>query len=245
MEYQKYQVGLLEKIAIAAVSVITAVAISYLFYNSFLGALASPIIYIFARRMYVKGRLDKRYDKLTTEFIDALRSISNALLAGYSIENAWTEAEKELAILHGNNSLMCEELGEMNRRNKMSVPLEKSLQEFAERTGLEDIQSFSQVFSFAKRSGGSLVDIIENTTYRISEKHEVKREIQVSIASKQLEQRVMSGIPILMVAYLRLTSPEYMANLYGNLLGVGFMTGCLVIYAGAMYFASKIMDIKV
>ena len=32
--------------------------------------------------------------QLAKEFVDTLRSISAALLAGFSIENAWKEAEK-------------------------------------------------------------------------------------------------------------------------------------------------------
>ncbi len=43
--------------------------------------------------------------QLAKEFVDTLRSISAALLAGFSIENAWKEAEKEILALYGEKIL--------------------------------------------------------------------------------------------------------------------------------------------
>ena len=57
----------------------------------------------------VKGR-EAIQSRLAKEFLDALRSISAALLAGCSIENAWREAEREMKELYGDNAAMKIEL---------------------------------------------------------------------------------------------------------------------------------------
>ena len=221
------------------------VIVSLLFYDSFWGIAASPFIYVICSSIYRKSRIKARKDQLTGQFIDALKSIANAMSAGYSMENACLEAQKEMEMLYGTEAYMYQELAEINRSQKMSVALEKSIEEFANRTKIEDIMSFSQIFSFAKRNGGSMVEIIESTTYKINAKYETQKEIEVSIAAKKMEQRVMSALPIFMVAYLRLTSPEYLSRIYGNALGITFMTGCLMVYAIALIGAERIMDIKV
>lgn len=232
-------------IKIVAVDIAICGTVSYLFYNSLWGLVLTPIGYVVALRIYRNNQIEKQKSKLTAEFIDGLRCVSNALMAGYSLENAWIEAQKELALMHGEDSIMCIEFGEMNRCQKMSIPLEKSLENFAKQSEVEDILTFSEIFSFAKRSGGSFVDIIESTTYKINAKYETNNEISVTIASKKLEQKVMNVVPVFIVAYMRVTSPDYMECLYGNPLGISFMTCCLVVYAMALVLAEKIINIKV
>lgn len=245
LEYNTYKFNPLEVISMVAGCLGITVIVSLLFYDSFWGIAASPFIYVICSSIYRKSRIKARKDQLTGQFIDALKSIANAMSAGYSMENACLEAQKEMEMLYGTEAYMYQELAEINRSQKMSVALEKSIEEFANRTKIEDIMSFSQIFSFAKRNGGSMVEIIESTTYKINAKYETQKEIEVSIAAKKMEQRVMSALPIFMVAYLRLTSPEYLNRIYGNALGITFMTGCLMVYAIALIGAERIMDIKV
>ena len=245
LEYDTYKFNPLEVISMVAGCLGITVIVSLLFYDSFWGIAASPFIYVICSSIYRKSRIKARKDQLTGQFIDALKSIANAMSAGYSMENACLEAQKEMEMLYGTEAYMYQELAEINRSQKMSVALEKSIEEFANRTKIEDIMSFSQIFSFAKRNGGSMVEIIESTTYKINAKYETQKEIEVSIAAKKMEQRVMSALPIFMVAYLRLTSPEYLNRIYGNALGITFMTGCLMVYAIALIGAERIMDIKV
>ena len=245
LEYDTYKFNPLEVISMVAGCLGITVIVSLLFYDSFWGIAASPFIYVICSSIYRKSRIKARKDQLTGQFIDALKSIANAMSAGYSMENACLEAQKEMEMLYGTEAYMYQELAEINRSQKMSVALEKSIEEFANRTKIEDIMSFSQIFSFAKRNGGSMVEIIESTTYKINAKYETQKEIEVSIAAKKMEQRVMSALPIFMVAYLRLTSPEYLSRIYGNALGITFMTGCLMVYAIALIGAERIMDIKV
>ena len=245
LEYDTYKFNPLEVIFMVAGCLGITVIVSLLFYDSFWGIAASPFIYVICSSIYRKSRIKARKDQLTGQFIDALKSIANAMSAGYSMENACLEAQKEMEMLYGTEAYMYQEMAEINRSQKMSVALEKSIEEFANRTKIEDIMSFSQIFSFAKRNGGSMVEIIESTTYKINAKYETQKEIEVSIAAKKMEQRVMSALPIFMVAYLRLTSPEYLSRIYGNALGITFMTGCLMVYAIALIGAERIMDIKV
>ena len=55
----------------------------------------------------------------------------------------------------------------------------------------------------------------------------------------------MNGIPVFILAYLKLTSADYMEVLYGNMVGIIFMTVCLVAYGGAILLSEKIVNISV
>ena len=245
MDYSKYKMSFKEKTLVIIVSILATLVIAYLFYDSMLGIIFAPLFIAILSRLYRNSKIKGQKDRLTREFIDFLKNVSSALIAGYSIENAWVEAQKELGLLHGTKSLMYKEVSEMNRAVTINVPIEAVLEKFALRTEVDDIISFVEIFSFAKRSGGDFVGIIDSTTNRICQKYETYREIEVSLASKRMEQKIMNGIPIFILAYLRLTSADYMQVLYGNIMGITFMTVCLVMYGGAIFLSEKIINISV
>ena len=243
MDYRVYQLSRKEVCrSIALAGLLTAV-VAYLFYASWLGIVFFPVfIWFFMKRQKKAGR-EQMQIQLAREFMDTLRSISAALLAGFSIENAWKEAEKEILALYGIKSYMYQEVKEMNCSISLNQPLEALLADFSARSGNMDIAGFSEVFSFAKRSGGNFVTIIDATSRHMRVRYETEREIQVQIASRKMEQKVMNVIPVFILAYLKVTSMDFLNVLYGNVAGALFMTVCLAAYGGAIVLAEKIMPI--
>ena len=55
----------------------------------------------------------------------------------------------------------------------------------------------------------------------------------------------MVCMPMVIKLYIRLTSPEYIDVLYGNVMVIIVMTICLLIYAAAVMLAQKITDINI
>lgn len=174
-----------------------------------------------------------------------MAGLSTALRTGYSMENAMMEAEKDMRLIYEGDSRIMQELMLMNRQLKMNMPVEQVWEEFAARTNQEDVQNFTAVFVIAKRSGGDTVAILRNAISQISDKIEVKREIDTVMAEKQLEFKVMSFIPLGIIAYMHVSFPEFMDVLYKNIIGVVVMTGCLAAYGGAYYLGRKIIAIEV
>lgn len=89
----------------------------------------------------------------------------------------------------------------------MNLTFEDALGDFAARSGLDDVKNFADVFLAARKSGGELMRIITRTAEIIGEKIRIQEEILTATASKRMEQRIMSGIPVLIVIYIELTSP--------------------------------------
>lgn len=245
MDYKKYTLSIKEKLIVVMQTIIVAFIVSYLFFDSFIALIFIPIIYAIIYKKKKFSGLQNQKLELTKQFMEALKNVSTALLAGYSVENAWKEAQKEVGHLYGKDSYIHKELEEMNRLIAMNIPVEEILQKFAERSGVEEINTFAEIFAFAKRSRGNFGQIIETTTYRMWEKFETLREIQVSVASKKMEQNIMNVIPIGMLAYLRIASSDYMSVMYGNVFGVVFMMICLIMYVFVIFLAEKMLDINI
>lgn len=187
----------------------------------------------------------KRNLELQKQFGELLQMTAAALKSGYSIENAFVEARKDFVKLYGEESLMGVEAKNLNQQTALNIPLEQILDDLAERSGLEEIQSFAQVLHFAKRSGGDFIKIFQTTVEKIRQKGEVSREIETVMAAKKLEQRIMNLVPMGILLYVSICSPEFIQELYGNALGIGVMSGCLILYGVAYQLSRHIVSIQV
>lgn len=242
MDYRVYHLSRKEVCkSITLAGLLTAV-VAYLFYASWLGIVFFPVfIWFFMKRQKKQGENKCRYSLQGNLWIPFGVSVQLCLLVFY--RNAWKEAEKEILALYGKKSYMYQEVKEMNCSISLNQPLEALLADFSARSGNMDIAGFSEVFSFAKRSGGNFVTIIDATSRHMRVRHETEREIQVQIASRKMEQKVMNVIPLFILLYLKVTSMDFLNVLYGNVAGALFMTACLAAYGGAIVLAEKIMTI--
>ena len=176
-----------------------------------------------------------------------IRILSVNLQAGNSAENSFAYTLKEMQKIFGNKSDMTKECETIVKGLQNNIVLEKLISSFGERSHIEEITEFAEVFSIAKRSGGNLKEVMEVvlTSEVIDTKIELKREFKTLISSKQFEHRLMCLIPFLIVGYIGVTSPGYFEVFYGNTKGVLIMSICLLVYIGAFVWGEKIANIKI
>ncbi len=219
--------------------------IAYVFYRSlrvFLVLLPLAVLHPVFRREELRGRRSKR---LASEFREGITVLSSSIAAGFSFENAMKESETELRHLYGERSLIAAEFGYINHRVSMNVPIEKAWEEFALRSGSDDIRNFARVVRVAKRSGGELNSIIAHSADIIGDKIRIEDEILTMTAAKRLEQRIMNLVPVFIVVYIELSSPGFFDMMYSGLTGRVIMTGCLAVYLLAVRLSGKILSIEV
>ena len=195
--------------------------------------------------LYEKKWRQEQLGKLERQFKEAIQIMSGALSAGYSVENAVAVSVRELEQLYGPGEMIVREFARMAGELKMNRPVEEVFQSFADRSGLEEAERFSQIFQIAKRSGGRLVSIICRTVSIMEDRGQVKEEIRTMTASVQFEQKVMSVIPFLMIVYVDMTSPGFFQVMYDTAMGKIVMSCCLAVYLLSCYLSRKILNIKV
>ena len=217
-----------------------------LFYRSLLWVLliGTPLCFLQYRRLKRKWEQQYRW-QLNLEFKEGLQGLAAALNAGYSIENAIEESRRDLMVVYGKESLLSWEFQVMLEQLKLNRPVEQVMDEFAARSGVQDIKSFAEVFRTARRSGGNLVEITRTSADRIGEKIEVSREIHTMIAGKQMEGRIMNIVPLGMILYFWICSPGFLDGFYGGIRGRIEMSVFLMIYLAAYLLSEKICRITV
>ncbi len=174
-----------------------------------------------------------------------IMSLSTALNAGYSIENAFRESYRDMVGLYGEDSIMALELKDFIKQLQIGINIEDILYDYGNRTEIEDIKDFAEVFILAKRSGGDLNKMIGHTVNILKEKEETESEVEVLLSGKKFEQRIMSFVPFGILIYLRISSRGFLDPLYHNPGGFLVMTLCLLVYAAAFFLAERIGNVKV
>lgn len=244
-DYDRYVLSGKEMFVCTLKALLVTGGFSYLFYRSWLGILALPIVWRVLWKREIKSGTALRKQRLSVQFKDAILMVTAGIQSGSSVENAFLETEREMVSLYGAQSEMGRELAAVRKGLTNRVPLEKMLLDLGRRSGVEEIRDFTEVFAAAKRIGGNMKEIIKRTADLTGQRMEVEREIMTLLASRKYEQKVMMLIPFLLYGYMQISSDGFFDILYHNTAGVVVMTLCLILYLGSCMLSEKIMDIWV
>ena len=237
-----YKVSKKEKAVVIMVIFMAIIIISILFYGTIYAVvillpLGVPLYWEQKRRI-----INKKKKELKVQFKDMLMVMSDSLKTGYSVSNALKESYKDMVSMYGRYSYICEELRIMISKIKLNVREEDIFKDFAKRTGLREAILFSRIFSVAKKTGGNMTEVIGSVTDSIVLKENVREEIEVSTTEKKTEQKIMTLIPMALILYVKMMSPDFLNIMYETNAGRIVMTICLVLYVLAFLWAQKIVE---
>ena len=199
--------------------------ISYLMYRNLLFAV---VIIPFAGKIksYVTESIIKRRKRrYTAEFKDFLFMASTSIGAGRSMKDAIRESIPSLTNIYGNRSILAKDLAKAYER--MDAGGENDivvLSDLAESSTLEDVYDFVTIYAICKKTGASLINALNKAAGVIMEKMSIEREIDELIRRKESEGLVIFAMPALIILFLNITAPDYIAPLYETAAGRIIMT---------------------
>ncbi|MDO5344742.1 MAG: type II secretion system F family protein [Lachnospiraceae bacterium] len=219
--------------------------ISHLFFRSWLAFLLFfPGAALFLREQK-KLLLKKRKIRMQSQFLTGMQLVCTSLQAGYAVENAFREALQELGKIYDEDAFIIREFRFLVKQIGLNRTVEALLMDLGNRSGVEDIRNFAEVFSTAKRTGGDLIAITRNTVSSIQQKQETMQEIETSLSGKVMERNMMSAIPLFMIGYVEMTSPGFLDVMYHNTAGLAVMSACLLVYGIAFLWGRKVTEIQI
>lgn len=201
-------------------------------------AAAFSVFYCICRQRQL-GR--ERIRLLNLHFKDFLCSIHTSMAAGYSLENAVRAAAADMQKLYGPTDVISQESAWMIRQMELQQPVEKLFSDLGERSGDEDIRMFGEILLIAKRTGGNMENILNATRRNLCGRIDTREEIETVIASRKLEQNIMSIMPAGVLFYLKITFGDFLDPLYGNAAGASVMTVCLLLYLAAFALGRRMI----
>ncbi len=245
IDYDVYVIPIKMKIFYSLIAAAFIFTVSYLFYRSILFAsILSPFGILYLK--YKRGKIIiKRRNELNLQFKDLLISLSSSLSAGRALENAFESALEDLLVLYpSDEAYIIKETKIIIHKLSYNITVEEAISDFAKRSKLDDIKNFSDVIIICKRTGGNLIEAIKNSAGIISDKIEMKQEIETLLSSRKFEQKILNIMPIGMVFVLSVTAAEYIEPVFNTSQGRLAMTVCLLLLIAAFLISNKIMNIK-
>lgn len=262
LNYRVYYMGKLEKILTFLFAFVVGAAVGYLFYGGIgkdvdgnptqtthiLNITISGIVGLIAAKIYmpmaVKRKIEKRHLELRLQFRELLDTLNTSIGSGRNVTDSFKSAYDDLRLIYPDDSYIVRELLVINSGLDNNIPIERLLKDFGERSNIDDVSSFANIFEISYRKGGNIKDIIDSTQQIISDKMEVELEIQTIITSSATELNIMSVMPIALIAMIKLMSADFAAN-FVSPAGLVSSTIALVMIVIAYVVGKWIMNIKV
>ena len=188
--------------------------------------------------------LEKRKETLKKQFRDFLEDLSTSLGAGNNIENALKAAEADLKNQYEEGAFIVNEVSTINAGIRNGATAEDMIEDFAKRSGCSEIEDFSNTFSVCFRKGSNIRDVVRNTNEILSDKMNVKQEIETMVTSSKLELNLILLMPVGMILMMKLISPDFAANFAtpSGLISLLISLACCVV---SYMMGRKILDFNI
>lgn len=195
-----------------------------------------------SRKYYREYRKNKRLRELLIEFKDMLESLVASYSAGRTTVDAFMDAASDMRSIYGDKADIVKELNTISIGMQQNIIIEDLLMDFSNRSGLDDVSSFANVFEVCNRQGGNIKDIVSDTRIIINDKIEIEQEISAMIAGSKNELNIMMVMPLIVaIASSGLGSTSITNN---TPLNVAIKIVILGIFFMAYKMGQKITDIK-
>lgn len=245
-DYNAYKMTLGERIMYIILAAIVIFIIGFIFYRSIIFSLILTPLALLYPKYRLTQIIHKRKKQLTLQFKDMLYSLSSAIGAGNSVETSLNIVLNDMERQYFDpDTFIIKELELMVSKISLNQNIEDIFRDFAARSGIEDIKTFASIFEISKRTGGNLIEIIRQSSIIITEKIEMKMEIDTSLAGRKMEQKVLTIIPIVLIWVLTETTEGFMDVIFTSAEGRVVATVALIMILAGYLWSRKITDIQI
>lgn len=208
---------------------------------SIIGGLIFGAVYI---SVSAQNAIHKRKKKLRMQFRDMLEALSVAMRAGNPLAVALQSAREDLLLLYNASSDIIIEMDIIIASFNNAVPLSESFHDFAQRSGLEDIESFASIYQTIEGKSSRADEIVRQTQDIIGDKMEIEMEIETLMTAAKNEMNVMLFMPIIILLILGYVGSGFMGAIYTSVGGRIAATIGLVIFVVSVVLGRKINSVK-
>ena len=228
-----------EFIILSIVLAIAAFIITYIItFNISLAPLAAVSMPLLLFLM-IRIRVSKRREAFTEQLGDCLTTVSNALRAGYSFQQAMDVVAKEM------EPPMSTEFERVTTDVAMGVTLEEALEQMNKRIGSSDFDLVVTAVLIQREIGGNLAQILDTISYTINERIRMKREISALTAQGRFSAWVLLLLPFAVATFCWFFNNDQMQLFITERVGQIALAVALLMEFIGFVIIQRIVDIEV
>jgi tight adherence protein B len=180
----------------------------------------------------------RRRELLREQLPDTLAAIGMCFSAGLSLQQALAQTARETA----------EPLGSQLRRTVQDIELghgiADALRGLETRTNCADLRFVLVALEIQQTTGGSLREILEGAALSISESFELARSLEVQTAQARMSARIVSIMPLALLAVLSVAMPGYLASFFSSSTGFMLLVGAVALELCGVFMIRRILSIE-
>lgn len=182
--------------------------------------------------------IEKRIEDYQNQMVDALTLLANGIRAGLSMPQALGMVANELP------KPTSDEYNMILQQQRIGVPLEECLDNFAKRIPTQDNEMFVTSVNILKETGGNLAEVFDTIIIVIRERIRLSQKIQQYTASGMFQGMTIAAMPFGIGFIYYLTDPKSMENMFRHPLGIAMAIGAVVLDGIGFFVILKIVKIK-
>ena len=191
-----------------------------------------------------KKNIEKRKMRLRTQFYDLLEAMSVSMRAGNPPYKALISAREDLMLLYPEKSDIIQELDLIIGKFNNAMPLSEAFSDFADRSGLEDIESFASIYATIEGKSGKANEIIRETQEIIADKMSIEMEIDTMMTGAKSEANIMLFMPLGILLILGYMGQGFMDAIYTTPVGRLTATFGLAMFVVSFVLTQKFSNVK-
>lgn len=182
---------------------------------------------------------EKRRRKFNLQLVDALGSMSNALRAGFSVNQAF-----ETVVQNGEKPIS-QEFGVMLQQMRVGMNFYDALQSLDKRVGSDDLTLVVTAVDIARRTGGNLTEIFDKISLTIRERMRIERRVMTLTSQGRLQGIIVACMPAVLGGAMTVLKPDLMMPFFKSSQGVIAVGATALLIACGWFFIRKIIKIDV
>lgn len=202
------------------------------------GMLSAGVVYL-VPRFVLKVMKQRRIERFNLQLAGAMDNMSNALKAGFSIQQAFASIVEE-----GENPI-AQEFAMFLQQLRVGVPFEDALADMDRRMDSEDLTLMIQSIEIARQTGGNLTEVFDRIAETIRERRRIEGKIKSLTAQGRIQGRVVSAMPLVLGLGLYLIDQQMMTTFLRSTAGIMVLLLVVVLELLGAFFIRRIVDIDV
>lgn len=241
-DYTVYILSTFQKLLAVMVGFLIGLIASMIYFNNqALSVIVGAVVGWKAISIYQGMLFNKRKKELRLQFRDMLESLSNSYTVGMTANRAFHAAYSDMVVEHGEDAYITKELQLICvAHDNQGIEIKDMLNDFAVRSGLDDVRSFAGVFEVSTDLGGDIAKVVRETRDMIGDKIEVEMEIQTMVTGQRNQLNVLAVMPFVMSLLTKMFDTGE-----GGTLTVVVKVIALGLFVFAYWMGTRIVDIKI
>lgn len=179
-----------------------------------------------------------RRRQLAAQFPQALESMVRALYAGHTIDSALGMLAEHMAPPLG------EEFQRISSHTRLGVSLEEELQEFQQRTDLDEVHYFVVTTAIQRKTGGQLAPVLADLAHAMRRRALFRGRVRALTAESRFTAWFIGSVPTAYVAYKFFFDRADMAFFLQDPTGQTLLTTALTLLAAGGVLLKLMMRIR-